>query len=67
MYGNVIYNGSQLTICKKANAKVFNLLPSSFTYANILFMNLYYANKGFTILVNIVLVMLGASNNPIMT
>jgi hypothetical protein len=30
-------------------------------------MNWYYANKGFIISANVVLVMLGASNNPIMT
>jgi hypothetical protein len=36
MYGNVSCNGSQLTTYKKANAKVFKLLPSFFTYANIL-------------------------------
>jgi hypothetical protein len=60
MYRDVNCNGSQLTICKKSNAKVFKLLPSAFTYVNILFMNWYYVNKGFIILANIVLEVLGA-------
>lgn len=66
-YGDVSCHGSQLTTWKMVNSKIFKLLPSSFMYVTIFFVNWYCVNKGFTISANVAPVMLSASNNPIVT
>jgi hypothetical protein len=63
-YGNVNCNGSQLTTCKRINAKTFKLLPSWFHLCYYFFYEFILCQKRFHYLTNVALAVLNASNKP---